>query len=1162
LYTFSGYGSGLVDVGAPGTSIVVASSLGDRDYRTLTGTSFSAPMVTGALALLKAQFPNDSYRQTINRLLRSVDAKSGLAGKTATGGRLNLATALRSTDSRPFNDDFAARSLFVGETGVARNAAQSSTREAGEPVHAGTAGSGSLWWTWTPTRSGSFTLTTADSGVDTLLAVYTGANLASLTQVAANDDESASLKTSKVAFNAVAGTTYQIAVDTKGAASGLVLLRFDLQASNNDFASSQLVTGRSWAVASDNRSATREPNEPRIRNNAGGRSVWYRWVAPATRRYHVATFSSDFNTMLGIYTGTTVGALTEVAAVTTAGDSNYIMSSAGATLFATAGTTYHIVVDSEVSSTGTSAAGSFRLSCVDSEWEYFGFGSFSTPAMAPDGTLHVVDDLGYLYGINPDGSQKWRHTLTGYGTFSAPAVGTDGTVYVGDDFGYVYAVTASGTRKWRATTLDWIEASPAIGPDGTVYVRSEEGRLHAINPDTGAIKWSFRLGDTATRTYSSPVVAPDGTIYCAGSDNKLYAITANGTQKWSYATDFIYSSPAIASDGTIYFGVAAPTRRLFALNPDGTRKWDFIAGDTVSSSPVIGPDGSIYFGCADKKLYALTPAGEQRWTYETGGAIRNATPLIASDGSIYISSLDGKVYCVTSDGNLRRSYSTASEIRSSPLLHNGRLYIASGDYRLYALEVGQVPASSAWPMHRQNTRRIARTVTPPLAIGVQPRPVSAEVGEKVTFALGAVGSAPLSYQWFYNGQPITGATGQSYTIDSVTHANGGQFAARVTDSTGNLTSTTVALTITTPLIKPSVFTPLANQTGISGAPVTLTIGAVGTVPMTFQWFRNGAAIAGATSSSLALPNPRPSDSGTYTVAITNFAGSITSEPATLTISPVSRIANLSIRSQVGGSAGTLTVGLTIGGTGTTGAKPLLLRAAGPTLAAFGVTGTLEDPQLAILSGQNVVAQNDDWAGNAAVTTTSAAVGAFGFANAASKDAALAHSTSSGGYTVRINGAQDGSGVALAEVYDASPSDDFVVSTPRLINVSALTQVGTGGDILITGFSISGTTPKTVLIRGIGPTLAAFGVTGALADPKLELYQSGSATATSANDNWGAAANATQVAASAVSVGAFALAADSKDAVLLVTLPPGSYTAQVSGADNGTGLALVEVYEIP
>ncbi len=127
-------------------------------------------------------------------------------------------------------------------------------------------------------------------------------------------------------------------------------------------------------------------------------------------------------------------------------------------------------------------------------------------------------------------------------------------------------------------------------------------------------------------------------------------------------------------------------------------------------------------------------------------------------------------------------------------------------------------------------------------------------------------------------------------------------------------------------------------------------------------------------------------------------------------------------------------------------------------------------------------------------------------------------------------------------------------TPRLINLSTRAQVGTGGDILITGFNITGTGNKTVLIRATGPALTPFGVTGVLADPKLELYSG--TTLLQSNDNWLAADAATFS-----SVGAFALTGGSKDAALVATLAPGGYTAQVSGIGAGTGVALVEVYEV-
>jgi uncharacterized protein (DUF1800 family) len=134
----------------------------------------------------------------------------------------------------------------------------------------------------------------------------------------------------------------------------------------------------------------------------------------------------------------------------------------------------------------------------------------------------------------------------------------------------------------------------------------------------------------------------------------------------------------------------------------------------------------------------------------------------------------------------------------------------------------------------------------------------------------------------------------------------------------------------------------------------------------------------------------------------------------------------------------------------------------------------------------------------------------------------------------------------------------VAQEPRLANVSTLTRVGTGADVLTAGFVITGTTPRQVVVRAVGPTLtSAFNVSGALADPTLTVFGPDSSTLVAAsNDNW-VAANAPVF----TSVGAFALAAGSRDAAVVTTLAPGSYTAQVSGVGNTTGTAIVEVYEV-
>ena len=127
------------------------------------------------------------------------------------------------------------------------------------------------------------------------------------------------------------------------------------------------------------------------------------------------------------------------------------------------------------------------------------------------------------------------------------------------------------------------------------------------------------------------------------------------------------------------------------------------------------------------------------------------------------------------------------------------------------------------------------------------------------------------------------------------------------------------------------------------------------------------------------------------------------------------------------------------------------------------------------------------------------------------------------------------------------------------NMSTRALVGTGENVLIPGFVISGADSQQILLRAVGPSLASFGVSGPNADPTLTLYRG--ATVLAANDNWSSAANADAIAATGIAVGAFPLPAGSKDAAVLVTLPAGAYTAVVSGVDNATGIALVELYAV-
>jgi hypothetical protein len=253
---------------------------------------------------------------------------------------------------------------------------------------------------------------------------------------------------------------------------------------------------------------------------------------------------------------------------------------------------------------------------------------------------------------------------------------------------------------------------------------------------------------------------------------------------------------------------------------------------------------------------------------------------------------------------------------------------------------------------------------------------------------------------------------------------------------------------------------------------------------------------------------------------------------------------------VGTGANILIDGFVTSGAGT---DSIVLRGVGPTLSTFNVPGPLATPQLTLFNAQGTPLDSvTSWGGSATLAQAFIQVGAFALPPG-SADSAMLQVLPSGAYTVQLAGTGGATGVALTELYDDNPA----LSTARLINISARGQVGTGADILIAGFAISGNSPETVLIRGIGPSLAQFGLGGLLAAPQLALFDSGGRMLDS-NSGWGGSG---ALSAAFTQVGAFPIPANSTDAALLENLPPGTYTVELSGAQGGKGVALVEVYEV-
>ena len=270
--------------------------------------------------------------------------------------------------------------------------------------------------------------------------------------------------------------------------------------------------------------------------------------------------------------------------------------------------------------------------------------------------------------------------------------------------------------------------------------------------------------------------------------------------------------------------------------------------------------------------------------------------------------------------------------------------------------------------------------------------------------------------------------------------------------------------------------------------------------------------------------------------------------------------NISTRGLVGSGADNMIAGFVVGGTQP---KQLLVRAVGPTLATLGVPGAIAGTQLSIYSGATLVASNiNGWSTDptnaSQVVTAEFDSGAFALP-LGSADSALVSSFAPGNYTALVSGAGSDTGVGLVEVYDLDQLQLF--STQKLINVSTRGNVGTGANILIGGFIINGSAPKRLLIRAAGPGLGALGVSGSLAAPRLQLFNLAQQIIRE-NYSWQNGNDVALIAAAQAQTGAFAFANNSTDSAILIVLPPGSYTAEVSGVGATTGIALVEVYEVP
>jgi len=246
----------------------------------------------------------------------------------------------------PANDAFSSAEQLTGRQTATSGTNDQATKETGEPNHAGESGGASIWYAWTAPAAGQTTVSTCgDSSVDTVLAVYTGAAVNALTEVAANNNACGSQ--SRVSYQAAAGTTYRIAVDGVAGDTGAVELDLRLSPPNDDFDDAVEVAGDAGSVAGLTTGASIEADEPDHFSGYGYPSVWYSWTAPSNGWATFETCGATYDSVLAVYSGSQLAQLTEVAS-----NDDACGVSSRVSFEATAGTVYSVAVAGFEGATG------------------------------------------------------------------------------------------------------------------------------------------------------------------------------------------------------------------------------------------------------------------------------------------------------------------------------------------------------------------------------------------------------------------------------------------------------------------------------------------------------------------------------------------------------------------------------------------------------------------------------------------------------------------------------------------------------------------------------------------------------------------------------------------------------------------------------------------
>jgi large repetitive protein len=373
-------------------------------------------------------------------------------------------------------------------------------------------------------------------------------------------------------------------------------------------------------------------------------------------------------------------------------------------------------------SVGAAAAGGADASSPRLKWK---FNTDSNSAVASivlgkDGTIFAGANNA-IYAIAPDGTRQWKTVLAG---FSYLAASGDGTLYVASSHGLAFSVLPNGTVAWNPRHgMIGFGAPAAIGRNGYVLYANTVSDLVAFRPDSSnPPEWSqstFRPGiinvnsslpgeaSVGVNVRNAPAIWRDETI-ALPRQHWIHLFNPDGASAWfSELTAGELGAAALADDGTIY--VADDRNEFFAVGRSGNTLWSYAIDGALQGSAVVGADGTIYL-VTSSSIYALEPNGSPKW--QTPAPFQATTaPVLADDGTLYVGGTTG-MFAIRADGTVKWTMRTMAGTGAPTIAPDGTIYYPCGYMWVCAVrDAGSPLAHSPWPRMFHDAANTSRMLT-------------------------------------------------------------------------------------------------------------------------------------------------------------------------------------------------------------------------------------------------------------------------------------------------------------------------------------------------------------------------------------------------------------------------------------------------------------------